>query len=230
MPRSIFARQQGANRKFWALRDVSFEVEPGQVVGLVGINGSGKSTLLKVLTRITWPTCGEVRLRGQVACLLETGAGFHEELTGRENVYLAGAFLGFSRREVTRHFEKIVEFAQLGSLIDLPVKRYSSGMYVRLGFAVAAHLLPEILIIDEVLAVGDVAFQKKCLAKTRQIAASGRTILFVSHDLDAVESLCPRTIWLHSGQVKDDGPTQAITRAYREYLERVEQAGTLSAA
>ena len=171
--------------RFWALKDVNFEVEPGEVVGIIGRNGAGKSTLLKILSRITEPTSGRCKLRGRIGSLLEVGTGFHPELTGRENIYLNGSILGMSRREINRKFDEIVAFSEIERFLDTPVKRYSSGMYVRLAFAVAAHLEPEILMVDEVLAVGDAKFQKKCLGKMREVARSGRTVLFVSHNAAA---------------------------------------------
>lgn len=187
--------------RFWALRDVSFDVEPGEVVGIIGRNGAGKSTLLKVLSQITEPTTGEVELNGRVASLLEVGTGFHPELTGRENVYLNGSILGMSRAEIRGKFDEIVAFAEVEKFLDTPVKRYSSGMYVRLAFAVAAHLEPEILIVDEVLAVGDTAFQKKCLGKMGEVARGGRTVLFVSHNMAAVRTLCSQVAVLERGRV-----------------------------
>lgn len=201
-------------RDFWALRDVSFAVQPGEVVGLIGRNGAGKSTLLKILSRITEPTAGEVVLRGRVASLLEVGTGFHPELSGRENIFLNGAILGMTKAEIARKFDEIVAFAEIEQFIDTPVKRYSSGMYVRLAFAVAAHLEPEILIVDEVLAVGDARFQRKCLAKMEDAASRmGRTVLFVSHSMDAVARLCHRAIVMHGGTVVGDGPVvQGIDR------------------
>src|SRR6185436_19287237 len=180
------------NTKFWALKDVNFDVMPGEVVGIIGRNGAGKSTLLKVLSRITEPTTGRVELYGRVGSLLEVGTGFHPELTGRENIFMNGAILGMRRRDIARQFDPIVEFAEVEKFIDTPVKRYSSGMYVRLAFAVAAHLEPEILVIDEVLAVGDAAFQKKCLGRMRDVASTGRTVIFVSHNMAAVSSLCTK--------------------------------------
>src|SRR5689334_19554443 len=176
--------------EFWALKDVSMEVKQGEVVGIIGRNGAGKSTLLKILSRITEPTKGRVKLRGRVASLLEVGTGFHPELTGRENIYLNGAILGMSRAEIRRRFDEIVAFAEVDRFLDTPVKQYSSGMYVRLAFAIAAHLEPEILIVDEVLAVGDLEFQKKCLGKMQQVAGGGRTVLFVSHNMDALLRVC----------------------------------------
>lgn len=197
----------------WALKDVSFEVKHGEVVGIIGRNGAGKSTLLKVLSRITEPTEGRVEIHGRVASLLEVGTGFHPELTGRENIYLNGAILGMSRKEIDRKFDEIVDFAEIEKFIDTPVKRYSSGMYVRLAFAVAAHLEPEILLVDEVLAVGDAAFQKKCLGKMGDVAKAGRTVLFVSHNMAAVEGLCSRAAWLDAGcLVESGGPRDVIAR------------------
>jgi lipopolysaccharide transport system ATP-binding protein len=196
---------------FWALRDVSFEVQPGEVVGIIGRNGAGKSTLLKILSRITAPTEGKVELRGRVASLLEVGTGFHPELTGRENVYMNGSILGMRRAEIDRKFDAIVDFSGVERFLEVPLKRYSSGMYVRLAFAVAAHLDPEILIVDEVLAVGDAEFQKKCLGTMKDAATSGRTVLFVSHNLSAVESLCGSGVVLRNGQTAFLGSqTEAI--------------------
>jgi lipopolysaccharide transport system ATP-binding protein len=200
--------------EFWALKDVSFEVKPGEVVGIIGRNGAGKSTLLKILSRITEPTNGCVRLRGRVASLLEVGTGFHPELTGRENIFLNGAILGMHRTEIKAKFDEIVAFAEVEKFLDTPVKRYSSGMYVRLAFAVAAHLEPEILIVDEVLAVGDTAFQKKCLGKMNDISMGGRTILFVSHNMAATRQLCSRCILLMAGQVMVDGVVGEAIGAY----------------
>ncbi len=198
----------------WALKDVSFEVQPGEVVGIIGRNGAGKSTLLKILSRITEPTSGHVEMRGRIASLLEVGTGFHQELTGRENIYLNGAILGMGRREIQRKFDEIVAFAQIEPFIDTPVKRYSSGMYVRLAFAVAAHLETEILIVDEVLAVGDAAFQKKCLDKMHAISHAGRTVLFVSHNMAAVESLCTRGVFLQDGCVGLLGSDHDVIERY----------------
>jgi ABC-type polysaccharide/polyol phosphate transport system ATPase subunit len=193
--------------EFWALKDVSFEVQEGEVLGIIGLNGAGKSTLLKVLSRITEPTSGRVTLRGRVASLLEVGTGFHPELTGRENIFLNGAILGMSRTEIRKKFDEIVAFAEVERFLDTPVKRYSSGMYVRLAFAVAAHLEPEILIIDEVLAVGDTEFQKKCLGKMDEVSRQdGRTVLFVSHNLAAIAELADRAVLLDKGSVAVDGP------------------------
>ena len=206
---------------FWALRDVSFEVKPGEVVGIIGRNGAGKSTLLKLLSRITEPTAGRITLRGRVASLLEVGTGFHPELTGRENIFLNGAILGMTRAEIRRKFDEIVAFAEVEKFLDTPVKRYSSGMYVRLAFAVAAHLEPEILIVDEVLAVGDAEFQKKCLGKMQDVASQGRTVLFVSHNMEAMDRLTSRCLCLSEGQLVRDGPTSEVVSSY------LRQAATL---
>jgi lipopolysaccharide transport system ATP-binding protein len=201
--------------EFWALKDVSFEVKQGEVLGIIGRNGAGKSTLLKILSRITEPTKGRVVLRGRVASLLEVGTGFHGELTGRENIFLNGAILGMTRREIARKFDEIVDFAEVEKFLDTPVKRYSSGMYVRLAFAVAAHLEPEILIVDEVLAVGDAEFQKKCLGKMDEVSRQdGRTVLFVSHNLGAIAELTGRVILLEEGSVAVDGSTSEAVTAY----------------
>ena len=199
---------------FWALKDVSFQIKQGEVVGIVGRNGAGKSTLLKILSRITVPTEGRIRIDGRTASLLEVGTGFHQELTGRENIFLNGAILGMTRAEIVRKFDEIVEFSGIEEFLDTPVKRYSSGMYIRLAFAVAAHLEPEILIVDEVLAVGDAAFQKKCLGKMGSFAQSGRTVLFVSHNMEAVRSLCQRGVWLKDGRLHKDGKADEIIEAY----------------
>jgi lipopolysaccharide transport system ATP-binding protein len=207
--------QRATREDLWALRDVSFEVKRGEVVGIIGRNGAGKSTLLKLLTRITEPTEGRFTLQGRVASLLEVGTGFHPELTGRENIRLNGAILGMSRAEIRRKFDEIVAFAEIDRFLDTPVKRYSSGMYVRLAFAVAAHLEPEILIIDEVLAVGDYAFQRKCLGKMNAVAAQdGRTVLLVSHNLGSLIGLCDRVFWLDQGRLRKVGPAPAIAAEY----------------
>ena len=217
MVRAPFRRlRSGAdkNLELWALKDVSLEVRRGEVLGIIGRNGSGKSTLLKILSRVTKPTEGQAEIRGRVGTLLEVGAGFHSELTGRENIYLNGSILGMRRSEISRKFEEIVEFAECGRLLDTPMKHYSSGMYVRLGFAVAAHLETEILLVDEVLAVGDAGFQKKCLGKIGDAAHDGRTVLFVSHNLLAIDSLCTRAICLHDGKAVMEGPPGVVTSRY----------------
>jgi lipopolysaccharide transport system ATP-binding protein len=200
--------------EFWALRDVNFEIRRGEVVGIIGRNGAGKSTLLKILSRITEPTDGRVEIRGRVASLLEVGTGFHPELTGRENIYLNGAILGMTRAEIRRKFDEIVAFAEVEKFLDTPVKRYSSGMYVRLAFAVAAHLEPEILVVDEVLAVGDAEFQKKCLGKMSEVAGGGRTVLFVSHNVSAIRALCEKGIVLDKGRVQISGAISAALAKY----------------
>ena len=207
-------RRRRAGEWLWALRDVSFSVPRGEVVGIIGRNGAGKSTLLKILSRITYPTSGSIRVRGRVAALLEVGTGFHEELTGRENVYLNGSMLGMKRREIDTHFDAIVDFSGMGQFIDTPIKRYSSGMRLRLGFAVAAHLDPDILIVDEVLAVGDAAFQRKCISAMENLRGGNRTVLFVSHNMAAVENLCSRAVWIETGQVRMDGPARDVMKAY----------------
>jgi lipopolysaccharide transport system ATP-binding protein len=212
------ARNTGTDAKeFWALADVSFEVQPGEVVGIIGRNGAGKSTLLKILSRITKPTKGRVEINGRVGSLLEVGTGFHPELTGRENIYLNGSILGMTRKEIDCKFDEIVSFAEVEKFLDTPVKRYSSGMYVRLAFAVAAHLEPEILIVDEVLAVGDATFQQRCLAKMRECATSGRTVLLVSHQMNSVRDLCDRAVWLDRGSVHMTGPASRVIDRYLEH-------------
>jgi lipopolysaccharide transport system ATP-binding protein len=215
VPRKLLRRREAnAPQTFWALKDVAFDVEEGEVVGLIGRNGAGKSTFLKVLSRVTDPTEGRIVLRGRVGSLLEVGTGFHPELTGRENIFLNGAILGMRRAEITRQFDEIVAFAEVEKFIDTPVKHYSSGMYLRLAFAVAAHLEPEILLVDEVLAVGDAAFQKKCLGKMATVSQQGRTIVFVSHNMTALRSLCTRAVWLNEGKVMEDGPVGAVVDHY----------------
>ena len=205
---------QARMTRFWALREVGFQIQPGEAVAIVGRNGAGKSTLLKVLSQITPPTTGHIHMRGRVASLLEVGTGFHPELTGRENIFLNGAILGMTRREIALKFDAIVEFAEIAQFLDTPVKRYSSGMYVRLAFAVAAHLEPEILVVDEVLAVGDAAFQRKCLGKMSDVAHGGRTVLFVSHNMAAVKILCDRAIYLARGRVTLDADVDAVVAEY----------------
>lgn len=202
------------NGIFWALRDVNFEVKQGEILGIVGKNGAGKSTLLKILSRVTSPTKGEIRIKGRVASLLEVGTGFHPELTGKENIFLNGAILGMTRKEITGKLEEIIEFSGVTQHIDTPVKRYSSGMKVRLGFAVAAHLEPEILVVDEVLAVGDADFQKKCLGKMEDVSKTGRTILFVSHNMTAVRNLCTKAILLNEGKIVYNGETREVVKQY----------------
>jgi lipopolysaccharide transport system ATP-binding protein len=214
--RTPFGFLSGASddEHIWALREVSFEVRHGDVVGIIGRNGAGKSTLLKILSRITRPTTGYARLNGRVGSLLEVGTGFHPELTGRENIFLNGVILGMKRREIGRKFDEIVSFAEVEKFIDTPVKHYSSGMYLRLAFAVAAHLEPEILVVDEVLAVGDAAFQKKCLGKMQAVSCEGRTVLFVSHQMNAVRTLCSRCIHLSDGKIVGDGDTEKVIANY----------------
>lgn len=204
----------GLDEEIWALKDINFEVKHGEVIGIIGRNGAGKSTLLKILSRITEPTTGYADVFGRVGALLEVGTGFHPELTGRENIFLNGAILGMSREEIKRKFDEIVDFAGVEKFIDTPVKHYSSGMGLRLGFAVAAHLEPEILIVDEVLAVGDAEFQKKCLGKMSEVAGEGRTVLFVSHNMAAVQSMCSRAVWLDEGHVIEEGNTDSVVSHY----------------
>jgi len=226
--RAPFKSRNGtpARDSIWALKDVNFEVEHGEVVGIIGRNGAGKSTLLKILSRITKPTSGEVELHGRVGSLLEVGTGFHPELTGRENIFLNGAILGMKKAEIVRNFDGIVAFAEVERFIDTPVKRYSSGMYMRLAFAVASHLEPEILLVDEVLAVGDAAFQKKCLGRMGELAKDGRTVMFVSHNMTAVRNLCRKAIWLDNGAIVEVGDTGQVIPNYIQkgalpLLERV---------
>jgi len=210
---------------FWALKDVSLEVKEGEVLGLIGRNGAGKTTLLKILSRITRPTEGWAEIHGRVGSLLEVGTGFHPELTGRENTFLSGAILGMGKAEIARKFDEIVAFAELEKFIDTPVKHYSSGMYVRLAFAVAAHLEPEILLVDEVLAVGDINFQKKCLGKMGDVARAGRTVVLVSHQLNQIRRLCHRVIWIDAGGIRQDGPTHEVTSAYESAMARGDSNG-----
>ncbi len=212
-------RRSERRTEFWALRDISFEIAAGSAVGVIGRNGAGKSTLLKILSRITEPTLGRAELRGRVGSLLEVGTGFHNELTGRDNIFLSGAILGMRRAEITRRFDEIVEFADIGPFLDTPVKRYSSGMKVRLGFAVAAFLEPEILFVDEVLAVGDAEFQKKCLGKMEDVAHQGRTVLFVSHNMASIETLCTTGMLLDAGRVVAEGPVSDVVGAYLESVQ-----------
>jgi lipopolysaccharide transport system ATP-binding protein len=212
--RRLHGNEPKEKNTIWALDDVSFEIKQGEAVGIIGRNGAGKSTLLKILSRITWPTRGRVDLFGRVGSLLEVGTGFHNELTGRENIYLNGAILGMSRREIERKFDEIVAFSEIEKFLDTPVKFYSSGMYVRLAFAVAAHLEPEILLVDEVLAVGDIEFRKKCLGKMQDVSQVGRTVLFVSHDMGNISNLCSKTIWLDAGNIRSIGITRDIISQY----------------
>ncbi|WP_338814648.1 ABC transporter ATP-binding protein [Bernardetia sp. Wsw4-3y2] len=214
--KSVFSKQKQKDdfAEFWALKDVSFDIQQGDRVGIIGRNGAGKSTLLKVLSRITEPTTGSISIKGRIASLLEVGTGFHPELSGRENIFLNGAILGMGRKEIKSKFDEIVDFSEIEKFLDTPVKRYSSGMYVRLAFAVAAHLEPEILIVDEVLAVGDSKFQKKCLGKMGEVSSQGRTILFVSHNTTFVRSLCNKGIWLDKGQIKQTGSTSEVINNY----------------
>lgn len=206
---------KGISEYVWALRDINFDVKQGEVLGIIGKNGAGKSTLLKLLSRVTTPSTGLIKIKGRMAALLEVGTGFHPELTGRENVFLNGAIMGMSKSEIKSKFDEIVDFSGVERYIDTPVKRYSSGMHVRLGFAVAAHLEPEILVIDEVLAVGDIDFQKKCLGKMKSVSGDGRTVLFVSHNLSAINSLCTRAILLSNGRLIDEGETEKVVRNYK---------------
>src|SRR5450432_1849865 len=215
-PVSAMRRQK--QETFWALKDVSLEVREGEVLGLIGRNGAGKTTLLKILSRITRPTTGWAEIHGRVGSLLEVGTGFHGELSGRENTYLSGSILGMGKREIDRKFDEIVAFAELEKFIDTPVKHYSSGMYVRLAFAVAAHLEPEILLVDEVLAVGDINFQKKCLGKMGEVARAGRTVILVSHQVNQIRRLCDRVVWVDDGKVRMDGGTQQIVAAYESMM------------
>jgi lipopolysaccharide transport system ATP-binding protein len=220
-PLAAFRRQK--DETFWALKDVSLEVKEGEVLGLIGRNGAGKTTLLKILSRITKPTTGWAEIHGRVGSLLEVGTGFHPELTGRENAFLSGAILGMSKREIERKFDEIVAFAELEKFIDTPVKHYSSGMYVRLAFAVAAHLEPEILLVDEVLAVGDINFQKKCLGKMSDVARAGRTVVLVSHQMNQIRRLCHRVVWIDGGSVRQDGATHEVVSAYESAMSRGER-------
>ena len=228
--REVSAERTESEEEFWALKDVSFEIRRGERVGIIGRNGAGKSTLLKILSRITEPTTGRVEIRGRVASLLEVGTGFHPELTGRENIYLNGASLGMARREIKAKFDEIVDFAEVEKFLDTPVKRYSSGMYVRLAFAVAAHLEPEILVVDEVLAVGDASFQKKCLGKMEDVAdLEGRTVLFVSHQMAAIQKLCQSCILMQSGSIRFTGDVISSIETYFSAHQDDNQPASLSA-
>src|SRR5271156_3784701 len=228
LTRALKAPFQGSVRKapdfLWALRDVSFEVAQGEVVGLIGRNGAGKTTLLKLLARITRPTTGFAEIRGRVGSLLEVGTGFHPELTGRENVYLSGAILGMKKQEITRKFDEIVSFAEVERFLDTPLKHYSTGMQMRLAFAVAAHLEPEILLVDEVLAVGDLQFQKKCLGKMQEVSDTGRTIVFVSHQMNQIRRLCRRVLWVDGGRIRESGPTAQVIGKYESAMASGDQA------
>ncbi len=212
-------RDELTQKEFWALKDLDFKIEEGETVGFIGHNGAGKSTLLKILSNILEPTRGSMRVKGKLRSLIEIGSGFHGDLTGRENIYLNGAILGMTHREIEKNFDSIVDFSGVEEFLDMPVKRYSSGMFARLGFAVAAHLEPDVLIVDEVLSVGDTAFQKKCLGKMSDVAQSGRTVLFVSHNMQAVRNLCNRTLLLEHGAIIGDGPTEDILFLYYERLK-----------
>jgi ABC-type polysaccharide/polyol phosphate transport system ATPase subunit len=214
LTRRFGKREAVDSTELWALRDVSFTIEEGETVGLIGRNGAGKSTLLKILARITEPSTGVARMRGRVGALLEVGTGFHPELTGRENVYLNGSILGMSRREISVRFDAIVDFAGVERFLDTPLKRYSTGMELRLAFAVAAHVEPPIMVVDEVLAVGDTEFQERCLGKMSELGRGGRTVVFVSHDLAAVQGLCPRALWIDAGGVEADGPSKEVVEQY----------------
>src|SRR5579872_4522600 len=217
---SATARSESGPRYIWAMRNVSFELKRGDVVGLIGRNGAGKSTLLKILSRVTQPTLGHAEIFGRVGSLLEVGTGFHLELTGRENTYLNGAILGMGKKEIQRKFDEIVAFAEVADFIDTPLKHYSTGMQMRLAFAVAAHFEPQILLVDEVLAVGDLAFQKKCLGKMDEVARAGRTIIFVSHQMNQIRRLCARAIWIDAGLLRTDGATAAVVSSYESAMSR----------
>ncbi len=235
-PRRLISGMQSRARRaapeaddgmFWALRHLNLEIAQGELVGLIGPNGAGKSTLLRVLSRITRPTEGRARVRGRIRALLEVGTGFHPELTGRENIYLNGVILGMGKREIDRKFDEIVSFAEIGDFLDTPVKRYSTGMYVRLGFSVAAHLEPEILLVDEVLAVGDIRFQRRCLGKIESVTGEGRTVIFVSHNMQMIRRLCHRSIWLEKGKIRADGPTSEVVAAYLSQASRLPSSAWL---
>jgi ABC-type polysaccharide/polyol phosphate transport system ATPase subunit len=221
---AFFQGRDNSREELWALKDVSFAVERGKTLGIIGPNGSGKSTVLKLITRILEPTSGRIDVQGRVSALIELGAGFHPDLTGRENVYLNGSLLGFSRKEMEAKFDRIVEFSELEKFIDVPIKHYSSGMHMRLGFAVAIHVDPDILLIDEILAVGDQAFQKKCLDKIAELKSRGVTILFVSHDLEAVRNLCSSAIWLENGMIQERGTTDRVIDSYLNNVTAVTEA------
>ncbi len=227
---SKLKRLRKSNKEFWAVRDVSFQVARGEALGIIGHNGAGKSTMLKLIAGITAPTSGEIKINGRLAALIEVGSGFHPELTGRENIYLSGTILGMSRREITRKLDSIIDFAGVREFIETPVKRYSSGMYVRLGFAIAAHLEPDVLLLDEVLAVGDAAFQVKCFERIKAMREEQKTIVFISHDLSAVERLCSRAILMHRGQIAAEGKPTDVIKAYTEITQREAQQSIAAAA
>jgi lipopolysaccharide transport system ATP-binding protein len=221
---NLISREQAPRKeKYWALKDVSFEVQPGEMVGIIGPNGAGKSTALKLITRIIEPTSGQIQVNGRIGALLELGSGFHPDLTGRENVYLNGSILGFNRAEMDRLFDDIVSFSELERFIDVPVKHYSSGMYMRLGFSVAMHLQPEILLVDEILAVGDQAFQRRCLDRINEMKRQKVTILLVSHSLDKVQEMCDRAIWLHEGEIQAEGPVDRVLEGYMAQVAAADQ-------
>lgn len=209
-------RNHGRDETLWALRNVSFDVRPGEVVGIIGSNGAGKSTLLKIISRVTKPTTGEVDLYGRVGSLLKVGTGFHPDLTGRENIYLNGSILGMKRAEIRRKFDEIVAFSEVERFLETPVKHYSSGMYVRLAFALAVHLEPEILLLDEVISVGDAAFQRKCIDKVKEMPRKGRTVFFVSHNLETIKDLCSRVLFIKAGQLLEDGEATSVIARYAE--------------
>lgn len=218
-------RKPAGDETILALNDLTFTVDEGEVVGMIGRNGAGKSTLLKILSKITYPTSGRIYVRGRVASLIEVGTGFHDELSGRENIYLNGSILGMRKREIDQRLDQIIEFAGVDKFVDTPIKRYSSGMRLRLGFAVAAHMEPDVLFVDEVLAVGDADFQKKCLSAMDDMRSGGRTVLFVSHNMAAIENLCPRTIWIDAGKLRQDGPTDSVIAAYLATFSEAQRAG-----
>ena len=228
--RRLVGREGSAQRSFWALDDVTFQVEPGEVLGIIGPNGAGKSTILKLLSKVTKPTRGHIRTQGRLAALIELGAGFHPDLTGRENIYLNGAILGLKRREISAQFDSIVEFAELAGFIDTPVKRYSSGMYVRLAFAVAAHVKADLLLVDEVLSVGDASFQRKSLAKMSELRDSGATIIFVSHQLSAVRTFCSRVLLLRGGRIAAEGAPSAVIETYQQLAQGDHRKAALAIA
>lgn len=207
-----------APEKFWAVKDLDLEIKRGEKLALIGTNGSGKSTLLKLISRVTRPTSGKIEIAGKVGALLELGAGFHPDLTGRENIYLSGAIFGLKRREIDAIFDSIVDFSELASFLDVPVKRYSSGMFLKLAFSVVSHLQSDILIADEILSVGDAGFQKKCLQKMKEIGKENRTIIYVSHQMESIVSLCPRTVWMRNGQIEEDGPSERVIDNYLKAL------------